>query len=154
MADIVKKVYYKNSYSATRLRGIEQKSLFEDFEIQGWVIYVPCFILLSLGLTELLAYFFGGFFLRFQERDWKILSKNCPITNWASSLWFVKTFSVSAGVTYFQYTYILSGAHHTVIGSWSCSMCWRIRRADIFRLEYYFSKPCRGQKNASDESTS
>ena len=35
MADIVKKVYYKNCDSATRLRGIEQKSLFEDFEIQG-----------------------------------------------------------------------------------------------------------------------
>ena len=35
MAGIVKKVYYKNSYSATRLRGIEQKNLFENFEIQG-----------------------------------------------------------------------------------------------------------------------
>ena len=67
MAGIVKKVYYKNSYSATRLRGIEQKNLFENFEIQGWIIYFSCFILLSLGLTKLLAYLFVGSFFVFKN---------------------------------------------------------------------------------------
>ena len=110
MADIVKKVYYKNCYSATRLRGIEQKSLFEDFEIQGWVIYFSCFILLSLGLTELLAYLFVGSFFVFKNVIEKFYPKivQQPTGQALFDSWKLSP-CISAGVTYFQYTYILSG---------------------------------------------